>query len=259
MAIRSVPQPPFSEELLADLHAGNVAPELDSRLRAVVHDDPEAVEYLRSLDEVSCRVRALGTDELMLHPMPTDIADRMARFLEELESSGNGAARAESFAPDSDVDRPAATNGSGSVVPIDLRERRRARLRWSAAAAAAVAVIAGVGLVTQLPRGDDQSPTAQPTTDEDRIGDDLTTTAALAALGRNEVSGPLGERNALLACVHAAGLERAVLGSTDMRYEGRNAVLILLAGPKPPKVTALVVGPGCANGDPQVKNITDIG
>ncbi|WP_068068158.1 hypothetical protein [Nocardia xishanensis] len=282
MATRSVPQPPFSPELLADLHADNVDPELGARLWPAVRADSDAVRYLRSLDEVTTRIRALRADEHVLHPMPDDVSERLAAFVTELElgeeptervatihrlgaaASGNGAAPGHDAAAENHTQALSAPTPSEEpterlATPVSLDERRGRRLRWFAAAAAVLAVIAGTGLGVQLFRGGEVTPTAQPTPSNDSLGEDLTPTAALAALGRNDVTGPLGNRVALERCVAAAGLDRGVLGSMNMKYQGRDAVLILLTGPAQNKVTALVVGPGCTAGDPQVKNVTDIG
>ncbi|MGV9821281.1 hypothetical protein [Nocardia xishanensis] len=276
MATRSVPQPPFSPELLADLHADNVDPELGARLWPAVRADSDAVRYLRSLDEVTTRIRALRADEHVLHPMPDDVSERLAAFVTELElgeepteraatihrlgaaASGNGAT-AENHTEQLSAPTPSEEPTERLATPVSLDERRGRRLRWFAAAAAVLAVIAGTGIGVQLSRGDEVTPTAQPTPSNGPLGDDLTPTAALAALGRNDVTGPLGNRVALERCVAAAGLDRGVLGSMNMKYQGKDAVLILLTGPAQNKVTALVVGPGCAAGDPQVKNVTDIG
>ncbi|WP_431953700.1 hypothetical protein [Nocardia lijiangensis] len=310
MATRSVPQPPFSPELLADLHADNVDPELGAQLWPAVRADSDAVRYLRSLDEMTTRIRALRTDERVMHPMPEEVSERLAAFVAELEldeeptervtpihrieaaASMNGAAPGDDVADaghtapaDGDPSAPAAGSHTASVVeklsasavkspsapssseepteklatPVSLADRRGRRLRWLAAAAAVLAVIAGTGIGVQMLRGDGAAPTAQPTPTNGPIGDDLTATAALAALGRNDVTGPLGSRTALTRCVAATGMDRAVLGSMNMKYQGKDAVLILLTGPDQSKITALVVGPGCTVGDPQVKNVTDIG
>ncbi|MET7770452.1 hypothetical protein [Nocardia sp. NPDC005366] len=264
MAIRSVPQPPFSAELLADLHAGNVAPELGARLWSAAREDSDASCYLNALDAVSDRVRALGRDDRVLHPIPADVAARMERFLEELDLSEGPTERVATIRTLPLASEAASGHfETGDTVnlasPISPRPRRTMSLRWLAAAAAAVAVVGGGSVAAQLLRGDESAPTAGPTATAGSPDDDPIVTVALAALGRNDVSGPLGSRTALTDCVHAAGLERAVLGSTDMTYRGGAAVLILLSGPNPPKITALVVGPGCTTGDPQVKNVTDIG
>ncbi|MEV0298435.1 hypothetical protein [Nocardia sp. NPDC050710] len=267
MASRSVPQPPFSAELLADLHADNVAPELSAQLWPVVRNDSDALSYLCALDDVSAHIHALGREERIIHAMPADVAARLDRFVDELDLSEDPTDRvATVHRLPSAVSSPGISSAPADsedrteriAAPIDLNERRGNRLRWLAAAAAAIAVIAGVGAGALLLRGNEATPTAQPTP-SNPIDDELSATVALAALGRNNVTGPLGSQAALTRCVRAAGLERVILGSTDMTYQGKNAVLILLAGPNPPKITALVVGPGCSTGDPQVRNITDIG
>ncbi|MCP2294909.1 hypothetical protein APR11_001316 [Nocardia amikacinitolerans] len=278
MATRSVPQPPFSQELLADLHADNVDPELGAQLWPAVRADSDAVRYLRSLDEVTTRLRTLRADERVVHPMPEDVSERLAAFVAELELGEEPTERIGTVhrlgATSSDDDaalRDRRVLGNGSeptasedrteriATPIPLAQHRSRRLRWIAAAAAVLAVLAGTGIGVQLFRGGDVTTTAKPTPTDDQLGDDLTPTAALAALGRNDVTGPLGSRPALTRCVAAAGMDRAVLGSMNMRYQGKDAVLILLSGTAHGKITALVVGPGCTTGDPQVRKVTDIG
>ncbi|MET8773758.1 hypothetical protein ABZV58_01915 [Nocardia sp. NPDC004654] len=278
MATRSVPQPPFSPELLADLHADNVDPELGAQLWPAVRADSDAVRYLRSLDEVTTRLRTLRTDECVVHSMPEDVSERLAAFVAELELGEEPTERVatvhrlDATASDEDAalrDQRVLGNGSEPTAsedrteriatPISLAHRRSRRLRLVAAAAAVLAVIAGTGIGVQMLRDGDATTSAKPTPTNDQIGDDLTPTAALAALGRNDVTGPLGSRGALTRCVAAAGLDRAVLGSMNMRYQGKDAVLILLTGTAQGKITALVVGPGCTTGDPQVRKVTDIG
>ncbi|MEV0249770.1 hypothetical protein AB0H76_24420 [Nocardia sp. NPDC050712] len=268
MATRSDPQPPFSPELLADLHADNLAPEVSAELWPVVRKDPEARSYLNSLDEVNAALQALASADRAPEPMPAEVAARLESFLDGLEIAES---------PEATVHRPAfgATRPeSGSAAahsaterpdaPISLAERRGKRLRWLAAAAAAVVLLTGAGVVVQLVRTADTPgiPTALPPTPSPNATGDGTFPAgvALAALGRFDVTGALAGRDTLTACVGAAGLgERKILGSTDMRYRDADAVLILLSGPDGVKITALVVGPGCTPDDPQVKNITDIG
>lgn len=306
MATRSVPQPPFSAELLADLHADNVEPDLAARLWPVVRADADAVRYLRELDEVTARVRALGIEDQILHPMPRDVADRLTAFVESLgavpgavpEAVRNSSAPVEIGAGNGHGDRDSIVDGAGEeptqrltgapaahpfgivgadstngragpvdgpteriTAPTPLRPRRRPVLAWLGAAAAAFVLLAGIGVGLGLRgSGDDgPPPIAQPSASSTTPGDSLDATAALAALGRHEVEGPLADSAALESCVEAAGLDRPVLGSMNFTYRGSEAVLILLAGPASPKITALVVGPECSVDDPQVLDITDIG
>ncbi|MGK8521293.1 hypothetical protein ACRS6B_06915 [Nocardia asteroides] len=262
MATRSVPQPPYTSELLADLHADNVSPAQRAQLWPLVSRDAEAMRFLRSLDDVSAELRALGRDERVIHRMPEDVAARLELFVDNLGPWTDAAAQ---DAAVHELPRPAGDESPGRVIvseaaPVVSADRRRSRLRWFAAAAAAVVTVACASvLASTLRDGDAPAPTAQPTTGNDQAGEDLTATVALSALGRNNVTGPLAGPGALERCVRANGLDRTVLGSTDFRFRGGDAVLILLNGPHPPKITALVVGTGCGTGDPQRRALQDIG
>src|SRR4051794_41021388 len=81
---RAVPQPPYSTDLLADLHADNMPAEVSEQLWPVVRRDPEAIRFLHSLDDVTAELRALGLDERIIHPIPTEVAARLDRVLAEL-------------------------------------------------------------------------------------------------------------------------------------------------------------------------------
>ncbi|WP_433712715.1 hypothetical protein ACQP2U_42000 [Nocardia sp. CA-084685] len=271
MANRSVPQPPFSPELLADLHADNVAPELSEQLWPVVRNDPDALRFLNSLDDVSAELRALGRDERVIHTMPADIAARLEDFVEGLDAAQEPNQRAATVhrLPSVTAQTTSSTaawpesaddaTDSEHKAPIQLPRHRTRNLRWPAAAAAVIAVVACVAVVMDALRGHEEAPSAQPTTSNVQLGDELDTTVALSALGRNDVTGTLGTPAALNRCVHANGLDRNVLGSTNTTFQGKDAVLILLTGPRPHKITALVVGIGCGAEDPQQLAVTDIG
>ncbi|WP_433757874.1 hypothetical protein [Nocardia sp. CA-135398] len=274
MATRPVPQPPFSPELLADLHADNVAPELSEQLWPMVRNDPDALRFLNSLDDVSAELRALGRDERVIHAMPAEIAARLEEFVEGLDAAQEPTERVATvhrLPPATPWPESATTVWSESAdaatdsgqanfeAPIPLTRRRTRNLRWLAAAAAVIAVLACVAVVVDAVRGHEVAPSAQPATNNVQLGDELDATVALSALGRNDVSGALGTPAALNRCVHANGLDRTVLGSTDTTFQGRDAVLILLTGPRPHKITALVVGIGCDTDDPQELARTDIG
>ncbi|MGW0250164.1 hypothetical protein ACWDYH_26425 [Nocardia goodfellowii] len=279
MATRSDPQPPFSPELLADLHADNLPPEDSAKLWPVVDQDPAARRYLNSLDEVNAALRALAGSDRAPEPMPAEVAARLASFVDELEDS------AETTDPEGSVHRLPATarpksgtaSESGAApehyiaeperpdAPISLDERRGRRLRWLAAAAAAVVLLAGAGFAVQLLRNASNTPgvpIAQPPTPTSASVDNdvFPASVALASLGRFDVTGALADRDTLSSCVAAAGFgQRKILGSTDMQYKGAAAVLILLSGPDGRKITALVVGTGCTAADAQMRNVTDIG
>ncbi|WP_156055524.1 hypothetical protein [Nocardia sp. NRRL WC-3656] len=289
MAARSVPRPPFSTDLLAELHADNVPPEQAELLWPQVRRDPEAVRFLHSLDGVSAELRALSLDDRILHPIPTQVAARLDALLDELSrgeqpqpvatvhqlhrdgSDGEPPSTRPMPALDAvppepvpeepmpqDADVPGAAPPD---EPMSLDGHRTKRLRWFTAAAAAVAVIAGTLVAVDAATDRTVRPNALPAEHGTSValGDELSSAAVLSAMGRNDVTGPLSGPGAMAGCVKAAVPDRTVLGSTNVTYRGESAVLILLTGPRPPKITALVVRTGCSPADPQILDMRDIG
>ncbi|MFC4376501.1 hypothetical protein ACFO5K_20605 [Nocardia halotolerans] len=331
---RSVPQPPFPSELLADLHADNLAPELCEQLWPMVRSDPDALRYLNELDQVNTHLRALGDDDRVVHRMPDDVAERMFGLLAELDA-GDGPterlSRTEHPSSPQHLSSPEHPSTPGHLsstqrlstpghlsstqhlsspehlnsperphspehlsstqylsspkhpstpahlsavpsptpepgiaaepAPISLaRHRSRRRMRLLAAAAATVAVLAGAGAVfTTLDTTENGTPTAAPFLDPADPGDDLTVAAALSALGKRDVRGPLADDAALTRCVRANGIDRTVLGASSITFRGDEAVLVLVNGARTPTITALVVGTDCTTGAPNQLAVRDIG
>ncbi|MFC6011632.1 hypothetical protein [Nocardia lasii] len=273
---RSVPQPPFPSELLADLHADNLAPDLREQLWPMVRTDVDALHYLNKLDEVNLHLRTLAADDRIMHRMPDDVAARMFRFVADLDAGDGPTERltpASTLLPP-DLDGPTARLSTlpaeptpplsddpteRLTAPIPLAQHRaRRRMAWLAAAAATVAVLAGAGALVTTLDTTEGTPTAAPVTTPAEP-DDLTTAAALSALGKRTTVGPLADEAALTRCVQANGIDRPVLGTSTITYRGTDAVLILLPGPQTPTLTALVVGSGCTTDTPQQLTIRDIG
>ncbi len=75
----SIPQPPYSADLLADLHADNVAPDVAAQLWPLVRKDPDAQAILAALDRVTEELRAMRYDA---PPIPDDVASFLDRVLE---------------------------------------------------------------------------------------------------------------------------------------------------------------------------------
>ncbi|MGW4118491.1 hypothetical protein [Nocardia sp. NPDC004711] len=300
MAGTAVPTPPFSTELLADLHGGSLPPEESERLWPAVRRDPEAMRYLHSLDRVDDRLHDLGRDEHIAHPMPAEVAARLERMIEDLATGDEAPATADRPAtvtrlpvapppvtrsthpaPPSttpmpvldgsvfdtgrldpreleDPEPPAAFEDDtdpGEPVPFETPSRR---LRWLTVAAAAAAVVAGAVVAVDAVSTRTVAPAAQPAADAN-LDPGLAPTAVLTAMGRHDITGPLAAGNALAACLQAAGLDRQVLGSRSVVFSGTPGVLVLLAGPKPPQITAAVLGTACGPGNPQVLGRADIG
>ena len=282
MAARSAPQPPFSTDLLADLHADNIAPDLSEQLWPQVRRDPDALRFLCSLDSVSTELRNLGEGSAILHPMPTEVTARLDSLLDELASGAAPPEPAEHVAtvhrlplarppggppathplPALDAEDPEASLGDIEAAdPIPLVADRH-RWRWLAAAAAAIAVVAGSLIAVDTVWSHQTAPNALPTRqsgDDVQLSDDLPVSQLLGAMGRRDFSGPLADPGVLAGCLTAAGLDRAILGAMNATYHGQPAVLVLLTGPNPPKITALIVGKDCRAGHPHVLVTQDIG
>ncbi|MEV6770867.1 hypothetical protein AB0N05_19815 [Nocardia sp. NPDC051030] len=87
MAGTTMPRPPFSAELLADLHAGNVPAKVSEQLWPAVRRDPAAMRYLHSLDQVNSRLHELAVDDGVAHPMPTEVTARLERMIDDLATA----------------------------------------------------------------------------------------------------------------------------------------------------------------------------
>ncbi|MCZ4555904.1 hypothetical protein O4215_09965 [Rhodococcus maanshanensis] len=239
-------QPPFDPELIADLHAGLFDPPFEARLGAAVESDPQARQVLAALDSVSTRLAELRADNTPAPPAPPEVLDRIH----------------------------AALAAEGAPAPVDtvplvaLAEHPRRRRAWiPAAAAAAILLLAGgIALGTGVFDEDPEAPAptmAQPflpRTDEPDLGADLTPGAALIMMGRSSL-GPLSGPDALAGCLRANGVDPAtpLLGSGPVRIRGIRGILMLFAGPRPPQITALVVGAECTESRPETLARSDIG
>ncbi|MRH86311.1 hypothetical protein GFY24_02320 [Nocardia sp. SYP-A9097] len=299
VAAGTIPRPPWTTELLADLHAGNVPADLSAQLWTQVRRDPDAMRYLRSLDQVNLHLRELGRDEHIAHPMPTEVTDRLERMIGDLAATEltdpgllatvhrlpvhrqstypatpsttpmpvlNGSAMFDTGQLDPrELGEPAPEEleqepgeYETAAEPVRPAEPPSRRLRWLTTAAAAAAVLAGGVVAFDAVQNRTATPaTAQPA--DSTLAPGLAPADVLTAMGRHEISGPLAKGNSLSACLAAARLDRPVLGSRTVTYTGQPAVLVLLAGPHAPQITAAVLGNGCTANNPQVLASADIG
>ncbi|MFC9786740.1 hypothetical protein [Rhodococcus sp. NPDC127528] len=236
--------PPFDPELLADLHAGVLDPEFADRLRAATLEDPEATRTLDALDAVQADLGALRARDTPAPPIPPEVLARVQGAL------------AEAPAPS---------------IPLSAR-RRRDPVRLAAAAAAVVVVAAGAGIgIARLTTESqpDSTPPGTPLFAHSptggsgagvELGDSLSPVSALSMLGHSSL-GPLESPAARESCLLANGVDpsRPLLGSGPVRLRGVTGILMLFAGPRPPQITALVVGTGCSTDDPATLARADIG
>ncbi|NNH73922.1 hypothetical protein HLB23_29390 [Nocardia uniformis] len=296
MATDTVPQPPYSTELLADLHAGNMPDHLSRRLWPQVRRDPDAMRYLHALDRVNTDLHALGRDERIIHPMPLEVTARLDHLIDDLAAAtasdqNERTATVHRIHPDRapaatapmpalsafdtgqlsaadiegsgfdnhEFDTDSSEFDAGSEFDDTVREPATwsGPLRWITAAAAAIAVIAGTLVAVDAVRSREATPVAAPAPIE--LSTELPPTDVLTAMGRNDVTGPLATREALSGCLTAAGLDRAILGSRNVTFAGQAAVLVLLTGPQAPQITAVVVDTACGPSDPRLLARADIG
>jgi len=238
--------PPFSAELLADLHAGVLPADVSARLWPLVRQDSDAVAVLDALDTVSARLGEVGRDHSIGTPVPPEIAARINSALEQQDA--------------------------GAVTSLaDAPSRRRAATWLAVAVAATAAAVALVFALTGLDGADSTAPvviaTPTSTTSGEAVtdlGSDLDGSQALAlvrgATGGADV-GRLADPGIRGACLQANGIEPTtpVLGARAVRFRGVDAVLMLVAGPRPPALTALVVGAGCDASTPDLLSQAEIG
>ncbi|UGT40504.1 hypothetical protein LTV02_31580 [Nocardia yamanashiensis] len=286
--------PRFSTELLGELHAGLIPAAESEQLWPQVRRDPAAVRYLRSLDRVNDRLHELGRAGRIVHPMPDAVSARLERMIDDLATAdftdtAERVATVHQLHPDRTPQPPvppstapmpavnAAIFDTGRLDPRDLdhpdldhgeepddtepvrHENLSRNLRWVTAAAAAAAVIAGGVVAVDAMQNRTTAPATEQSAAAPALAPDFSSTEVLTAMGRHEITGPLASGTALDDCLEAAGLGRAVLGTRSVTYAGTQAVLVLLAGPKPPQITAAVLGNTCTPANPQLLANTDIG
>ncbi|MFC9515630.1 hypothetical protein ACFTSD_07880 [Nocardiaceae bacterium NPDC056970] len=244
--------PPFSTDLLADLHAGVLPDSVSERLWPLVRQDPEAVAVLDALDAVSARLAEVGRDHTVATPVPPEIAARI-----------NSALGLD--VPSSDAD----------VVSLSDATAKRRRVAWLGVAAASMAAaVAVVFALTGVDRSDSTAPevvasaTATPpgvAPARVELSGEMDRGQLLALVGDTDSAadgtGALARPDVRSACLSAIGVgtARPVLGTRAVRFQGTDAVLLLVAGPTPPTLVALVVGTGCDATHPDLISRTEIG
>lgn len=222
------PRPPYSADLLADLHAGALDDDVAARLWPAVRRDADAMAVIAALDEVQSRLRSLG-EAAPTASIPPEVAARIDTALAERSA------------------RPG---------------RSRRLLTVAGIGAAAVLAVVFALVLRGVAQGDDGPgtvPLAAPPGEP--AADAPLEPAVLRGLVGSTDPGPLAESARLAECLAANGFDPAdtVLGSRSLRFADRDAVILLLAGPRPPQLTALVVGNSCAADDPATLHLETIG
>lgn len=211
-----LPEPPYSPELIADLHADALAPDVAAHIRARIVDDPQAQETLASLDRTQALLRGLPIVEREVPPAVHAATDRtLARIA-------------------ADQRRPPATH------------QRRVR---AVAIAASLLIVVAVALTAwQVTRSDDPAPTIARPPSTLTAGEAAT---ALSFVGRSTAA-PFESMIALRRCTAANDVPAStpVVGSGETRLRQRLTIVILLATGVAGRFDVLLVRPGCDTGNP---------
>ncbi len=240
--------PPWSVDVLADLHAGALDARQSAALWARVNNDPEAQAILAALDSVKHDLDALG--DAPVEPMP-------AHFAAQLDNAI--AAEAARSMPS------AARPGVAPLVDMaEARRRRNKRMGWVGGlvtAAAAVVAVAFVALPGEQPTGGTpQAEGGGNDSSQEAPGDASTPPLALKAdnlgpaisgLTGEKDYGPLDDEQGLKDCLADKGIEDPqVIGVREVTLDGTPGVAALLAqGEDGHRFRLLIVTPDCS-GDP---------
>ncbi|MFE2752393.1 hypothetical protein ACFXGA_10385 [Actinosynnema sp. NPDC059335] len=223
--------PPWSVDLLADLHAGALDPRTEAELRPLVENDPEAREILAALDATLADLR-----DLPPIPMPRDVAERI------------DAALAEEARPTAPV-----------IDFAQAKARRAKRLGWGVGLLATAAVAVGVAVVaiprdttadggfaqpgpttnapvsaTAQPPGGDRMPAVRGENFGPVFGDVL----------KAQNYGPLENQEQLADCLRGANITAGKpLGVSPITLDDKPAVMAILPGGTPGAYRIVVVDP----------------
>lgn len=234
------PQPPYSVDLLADLHAGVLAEDTAAHVRAHLTEADRTV--LAALDRTEAELRTMPVEPV---PMPEHVRAMTDRTLASI----------------------AAEVADAGAPRDELADRRRRRGRWIAggaglAAAAAIAVVLALSLSVWRTAPAERSPAVAQSA-ETTPGDALTgpdRVAMLSVFGRTDAA-PFGSTERLRRCTAANGVpaDVAVVGSGPVTLSGRPAAVILLGSDVAGRFTALAVGPDCDTDRPSTISRTELG
>ena len=241
-----LPDPPYSADTLADLHAGVLSERAAAHIRAQIADDTAAQEILAALDRTTSQLR---TSAPAPHAVPDHVrADVQATLAALAGSSATGAA-----APPGPA-RPGLVADS----PADLAARRdrpgRSKILPVVLAAAAIAVVAlgSIGVLRLMSSSSDDTPSPiQAQTGSTQTLDPAGSASALSVLGRTD-GAPFGSVAALRRCTaaHLVPATVVIVGSGRITFHGDPAAAILLSTGIAGRFDALIVGLECDTGNP---------
>lgn len=260
--------PPWSVDVLADLHAGVLDEQQAAELWPLVNADPDARAIIEALESTTADLS--GFASLDVEPMPADVASRIDAAL-ELERQGTaqmaqapdrGTAQAPPQ-PSPGQGTPLSRPEESNVVSLDAaRRRRNKRLGWgagllTAAAAVVAAVLVAVPGMGEKPGGDLAEPPQRPQSSVAGEAPPLAVDSGNLSAAVGEISGvrdfgPLGDQQRLSACLAANGVDPSVqpVGFRPVTINGDDALVVLLTTGKLGQLRLLALAPDCGEGNP---------
>lgn len=244
--------PPWSLDLLADLHAGVLDGPTADELRRQVEADPEAREIMAALD-------ATSTDLADLPPLtiPDDVSARIdAALQDEVRNWGH--------TPQQEPAQPAPAAGEAQVVDFAAAKARRRRRTTIGAGLVGVAAAAAAVIVAVLPGTGEDSNTAQPPVPSTQpsggqgaplalSGDQVTLDGQQFSqvMSSDQYISALADPQQLIGCLQANGVRGGKpMGAREITLDGQPGQLLILPGGGIGKFRLLAVGPDCGKGHP---------
>lgn len=237
--------PPWSVDVLADLHAGVFNEQEAAEMWPRVNADPQARAIIEALEATTAELSGLASEPA--EPIPARVAADLDTALQQEQQ-----------------------RNTANVVGIDVaRKRRNRRIGWGAGfLAAAAAVVTAVAVI--LPQGTEESRPgiAQPdsgsaestapsagehSADEQPLA--LSSDNPGSALGEiNGVRdfGPFDDEQALKACLEVSGIDpdTAPVGVRPATIDGRHGVVVLYTTGQLAQFRLVAVDADCAPGNP---------
>ncbi|HEV2778496.1 MAG TPA: hypothetical protein VGX25_03765 [Actinophytocola sp.] len=235
--------PPWSVDVLADLHAGALDPELSAQLWPRVNADPEARSVIEALDVIKVELGQLG--RAAPEPMPAHYAARLDAAIE-----AEAAARRGSVAPR--AVRPPQPPPAAPVIDLAAARRRRKRvMAWGVGVLTAAAAAVAVAIVL-FPGADSTGGNAVAARPPLQVDMD-NPSAAIGSVRNERDYGPLENQQRLDECIRANDLDPATfqtIGVRQVMMDGKPGIYALLTTGKPGQFRLLIVEPTCGPGKP---------
>lgn len=238
--------PPWSVDVLADLHAGVLDEREAAELWPLVNADPEALAIIEALEATTADLAELANEPVA--PMPAEYAARIDAAL-AAEMRATPAFQGASERPQEQV---------APVVDLAAARRRNKRIGWGAGiATVAAAAIAAVAIVVPTTREPDSGGIAQPAPSASgpSVGGDGGGAEALVgkAIGVRDF-GSLKTEERLDACVAAAGMDADVRpeGIRPVNVAGKDGVMVIYTTGKLAQFRIVAFGADCGPGNPAV-------